>query len=67
MANALDAEVPLRDAQNLARPAGPRTTEHYDRARSNLARHGVHSFTAYGGATAATRVLMLGMRSRIAS
>jgi integrase/recombinase XerD len=34
--NALDAGVPLRDAQILARHADPRTTEHYDRARGNL-------------------------------
>ncbi len=45
--NALDAGVPLRDAQILARHADPRTTEHYDRARGNLDRHGVHLFTAY--------------------
>jgi integrase/recombinase XerD len=41
--NALDAGVPLGDAQILARHADPRTTEHYDRARGNLDRHGVHS------------------------
>ncbi|WP_422723746.1 tyrosine-type recombinase/integrase [Intrasporangium calvum] len=29
--NALDAGVPLRDAQILPRHADPRTTEHYDR------------------------------------
>ena len=40
--NALDAGVPLRDAQILARHADPRTTEHYDRARGNLDRHAVH-------------------------
>jgi site-specific recombinase XerC len=34
--NALDPGGPLRDAQILARHAGPRTTEHYDRARVNL-------------------------------
>lgn len=45
--NALDAGVPLRDAQILARHADPRTTEHYDRARENLDRHGVHFLTAY--------------------
>ena len=45
--NALDAGVPLRDAQILARHADPRTTEHYDRARSNLDRHGVHFLAAY--------------------
>jgi integrase/recombinase XerD len=45
--NALDAGVPLRDAQILARHADPRTTEHYDRARGNLDRHGVHFLIAY--------------------
>jgi site-specific recombinase XerD len=45
--NALDAGVPLRDAQIVARHADPRTTEHYDRARGNLDRHGVHFLTAY--------------------
>jgi site-specific recombinase XerD len=45
--NTLDAGVPLRDAQILARDADQRTTEHYDRARSNLDRHGVHFTTAY--------------------
>jgi len=45
--NALDAGVPLRDAQILARHADPRTTEHYDRAHGNLDRQGVHLLTAY--------------------
>jgi integrase len=45
--NALDAGVPLRDAQILARHADPRTTERYDRARGDLDRHGVHFLTAY--------------------
>jgi site-specific recombinase XerD len=45
--NALDAGGPLRDAQILARHAVPRTTEHYDRARGNLERHGLHFLTAY--------------------
>ena len=45
--NALHAGVPLRDAQILARHADPRTTEHYDRARGNLDRHGAHFLTAY--------------------
>jgi hypothetical protein len=45
--NALDTGVPLRDAQILARHADPGTTEHYDRARGNLDRHGVHLLTAY--------------------
>ena len=43
--HALDAGVPLRDAQILARHADPRTTEHYDRARGNLDRHAVHFLT----------------------
>jgi integrase/recombinase XerD len=45
--NALDAGVPLSDAQILAQHADPRTTERYDRARGNLDRHGVHFLTAY--------------------
>jgi integrase/recombinase XerD len=36
---ALDAGVPLRDAQIAARHADPRTTTRYDRARGNLDRH----------------------------
>ena len=44
---ARDAGVPLRDAQILDRHADPRTTEHYDRARRNFDRHGVHFLTAY--------------------
>jgi site-specific recombinase XerD len=43
--NAVDAGVPLRDAQILARRADPRPTEHYDRARGNLDGHGVHFLT----------------------
>ena len=45
--NALAAGVPLRDAQILARRSDPRTTVHYDRARGNLDRQGVHFLTAY--------------------
>ena len=45
--HALDAGVPPRDAQILARHADPRTTGHYDRARGNLDRHGVHVLTAH--------------------
>ena len=43
----VDAGVPVRDAQILARHADPRTTEHDDRARGNLDRHGVHSLVAH--------------------
>ena len=38
--NALDAGLPLRDAQILARHADPRTTEHYDRAHVVSAQNG---------------------------
>lgn len=44
--NTLDAGVPLRDAQVLARHADPRATQHYDRARGNLDRHDVYFLTA---------------------
>ena len=44
--NALDAGVPLRDAQILARRRPPHHRAH-DRARGNLDRHGVHFLTAY--------------------
>ena len=46
--NALDAGVPLHDAQVLARQADPRTTEHYDRARArgNFDPYGVHFLTS---------------------
>jgi len=36
---ALDAGVPLRDVQEAASHAGPRTTMRYDRARTSLDRH----------------------------
>lgn len=44
--HALDTGVPLRDAQILARHADTRTTEHHDRVRGNLDRHGAHFLTA---------------------
>ncbi len=43
----LDAGVPLRDTQILARHADPRTAEHYDRVCGNLDRRGVHFLSAY--------------------
>jgi integrase len=36
---ALDAGVPLRDVQEAASHAGPRTTMRYDRVRTSLDRH----------------------------
>jgi integrase/recombinase XerD len=39
---ALDAGVPLRDVQEAASHADPRTTMRYDRARVSLDRHATH-------------------------
>lgn len=44
---ALDAGVPLRDVQNMARHADPRTTSRYDRARHNLDRHASYIVASY--------------------
>ena len=45
--NALDAAGPSARRADPGPPPDPRTTEHYDRARGNLDRHGVHFLTAY--------------------
>ena len=39
---ALDAGVPLRDVQEAASHADPRTTMRYDRARQSLDRHATY-------------------------
>ena len=44
---ALDAGVPLRDVQEAASRADPRTTMRYDRARGSLARHATYIVAAY--------------------
>ena len=44
---ALDAGVPLRDVQEAASHADPRTTMRYDRARGNLDRHATYIVAAY--------------------
>ena len=44
---ALDAGVPLRDVQEAASHADPRTTMRYDRARKNLDRHPNYILAAY--------------------
>jgi hypothetical protein len=44
---ALDAGVPLRDVQETASRAGPRTTMRYDRARASLDRHATYIVSAY--------------------
>ena len=49
---ALDAGVPLRDAQEAASHADPRTTMRYDRARGSLDRHATYIVATYlAGAT----------------
>ena len=42
-----DAGVPLRDVQEAASHADPRTTMRYDRARSSLDRHATYIVAAY--------------------
>ena len=44
---ALDAGVPLRDVQEAASHADPRTTMRYDRARVSLDRHAIYIVAAY--------------------
>lgn len=44
---ALDAGVPLRDVQDAAGHADPRTTRRYDRSRYNLDRHATYAVTAF--------------------
>jgi integrase/recombinase XerD len=46
-AASLDAGVPLRDVQEAASHADPRTTMRYDRARSSLDRHATYIVAAY--------------------
>ena len=44
---ALDAGVPLRDVQEAASHADPRTTMRYDRAHTSLDRHATYIVAAY--------------------
>jgi integrase/recombinase XerD len=44
---ALDAGVPLRDVQEAASHADPRTTMRYDRARASLDRHATYIVAAF--------------------
>ena len=44
---ALDAGIPLRDVQEAASHADPRTAMRYDRARKNLDRHPNYILAAY--------------------
>jgi hypothetical protein len=43
----LDAGVPLRDVQEAASHADPRSTMRYDRARGSLDRHATYIVAAY--------------------
>jgi integrase len=43
---ALDAGVPLRDVQEAASHAHPRTTMRYDRARASLGHHAIYTVAA---------------------
>jgi integrase/recombinase XerD len=47
-----DAGVPLRDVQEAASHADPRTTMRYDRARTSLDRHATYIVAAYVAGTA---------------
>jgi integrase/recombinase XerD len=47
IAAALDAGVALRDVQEAASHADPRTTMRYDRARARLDRHATYIVAAY--------------------
>jgi integrase/recombinase XerD len=52
---ALNAGVPLRDVQEAASHADPRTTMRYDRARQSLDRHATYIVTAFvAGASRST-------------
>jgi len=52
---ALDAGAPLRDVQEAASHADPRTTMRYDRARTSLDRHAPYIVAAYVAGVPGTR------------
>jgi len=47
LSTSLDAGVPLRDVQDAASHADPRTTIRYDRARGSLDRHATYIVAVY--------------------
>ena len=51
---ALDAGVPLRDVQEAASHADPRTTMRYDRGRQSLDRHATYIVAAFVAGAART-------------
>jgi integrase/recombinase XerD len=47
LSTSFDAGAPLRDAQEAASHADPRTTMRYDRARTSLDRHATYIVAAF--------------------
>jgi integrase/recombinase XerD len=47
LSTSFDAGVPLRDVQEAASHADPRTTIRYDRARGSLDRHATYIVATY--------------------
>jgi integrase/recombinase XerD len=47
LSTSFDARVPLRDVQEAASHADPRTTMRYDRARTSLDRHVTYIVATY--------------------
>jgi integrase/recombinase XerD len=47
LSTSFDAGVPLRDVQEAAFHADPRTTMRYDRARTSLDRHATYIVATY--------------------
>ncbi len=54
--NALESGASLRKVQDLARHSDPRTTMHYDRNRTSLDDHAVHSLVAFLSGSGASEV-----------
>jgi hypothetical protein len=52
LSTSLDAGMPLRDVQEAASHADPRTTMRYDRARGSLDRHATCIVAAYSAGAA---------------
>jgi integrase/recombinase XerD len=52
LSTSFDAGVPLRDVQEAAPHADPRTTMRYDRARGSLDRHATYIVAAYNAGAA---------------